>query len=232
MPIFYTFDSVTVTDTALTNLGSGGVAYTGNILVGATISTTDFKVGTASVQFVGTLKQYVEMPPLNIGSNGVSFACWFRSNSNGVWARVFEFGNGINADNIAMYITADGNLGVWPVSGSQFNALSIPVNDNVWRHVVWTIEASGHWQLYINGVSVYSDTTSSYPNIVLRTNNNLGKSNFPSDPYFNGAIDDFRVFNGVLGAWEVLNVYSLVTDPQFCPPGKLPTANIYKRSNS
>ena len=231
MTVLYSFDTANVVGTVVDNLGNK-ISYNGALSNGATISSSDFILGTSSVQLVAANSQFVQLQPYTFGSQGMSFACWFRSNNNVNWARVFEFGNGINSDNIAMFITGDGNLGVWPDGGTQFTALPIPVNDNVWRHVVWTIEASGHWQLYINGVSVYSDTSSSYPNIVRRTINNIGKSNFPADPYFNGAIDDFRVFNGVLGAWEVLNIYSLVTDPQFCPPGKLPTANIYKRSNS
>jgi hypothetical protein len=36
------------------------------------------------------------------------------------------------------------------------------------------------------------------------TNQNwLGRSQYPADPYFNGLIDDFRIYNGVLSPAQI-----------------------------
>ena len=34
-------------------------------------------------------------------------------------------------------------------------------------------------------------------------NNWLGRSQYPSDPYFNGKVDDFRIYNGAMTAAQV-----------------------------
>jgi hypothetical protein len=35
------------------------------------------------------------------------------------------------------------------------------------------------------------------------TQNWIGRSQYPADPYFNGKIDDFRIYHGALSAAEI-----------------------------
>ena len=81
------------------------------------------------------------------------------------------------------------------------------VNDNVWRHVVWTISPAGIWAVYINGVVVWSASGQPYPNAISRSLNYIGKSNW-NDPYFTGAIDAFKIYNYVLVAADCAALYS------------------------
>ena len=82
--------------------------------------------------------------------------------------------------------------------GSQAKNLNtgVNVNNNVWVHAVWTISPSGDWTVYLDGSIVAAQSGLTYPTAISRLSNNLGKSNWGSDPYFNGAMRDFRIYGG------------------------------------
>ena len=217
----YTLDSNSVSGTTVLNMGSAGSSYTATLVNGASISTSDYVVGTASVQLSGASSQYVQLPAFTSGSSGLSFACWFRSNGNSDYARIFDFGNGQQTVNIIMFITSN-TLYVGYVVG--VNNWILPVrlaNDNVWRHVTWTLDTTGVWVVYINGVVAISQGGLPYPTAVSRANNYLGRSNWNSDPYFTGAIDEFRYYSRVITQSDVNNVFFCLSSPYPCPAGKL-----------
>ena len=204
----YSFENSTVAGTVLVNIGTGGASYNGQLVSGATISTSDYRGGLASVQLSAPSSQYVQVPAFATGSSGLTFACWFRSNANGNWARIFDFGNG-RSDNIFVYMHSNGlGVGAWNgVAFNQYDGTVYPnINDNQWRHFAWTLTPSGTWTVYINGNSVWSRTGQVYPRSVTRSNNYLGKSNWP-DPFFSGAIDDWKMYTSALGADEVMTLY-------------------------
>lgn len=158
-------------------------------------------------------QQYITVPPFATPTNGLSFSFWFQSNGNSTWARVFDFGNGAASDNIIAFIN-NGNLGLSVYIGgssTQNNNVMPNVNDNVWRHIVWTLDPSGIWNLYLNGnlYNIYPNVN--YPSSISRNNQYIGRSNWCSstcDPYYNGNIADFRVFSGVLSASSITNIYN------------------------
>jgi hypothetical protein len=104
-------------------------------------------------------EQYITVPTFITPNNGMSFSFWFKSNNNGTWARIFDFGNGEGSDNIVAYINNNEfGLSVYagntPGPNSQFDAIP-NVNGNVWIHIVWTLDPSGVWNLYLNGNLYY-----------------------------------------------------------------------------
>ena len=197
--MYLSFEASSVVGTRVQNVGIGGSAYNGQLVNGASISTTDYKGGAASLQLSASASQYVILPVFSTGSTGLSFAFWFRSNGNGVWARLFDLGNGAGIDNILVFINA-GNLGVSVYLGTtvnQYTNVYPNVNDNIWRRFVWTLSVSGVWTVYINGVVVWSMSGQTYPSAISRSLNYIGKSNW-NDPYFTGAVDEFKMYNSVL----------------------------------
>ena len=176
------------------------------------LNTTRSSVGSSSLQLTASNNQYVNLSPLSaIGTNGISFSVWFSSNGSGNNARIMEFSNGVNSDNIAMYIS-NNNLGLYAYkSGSAYGNSNVcsSVNQNQWTHAVWTMDASGGvWKCYVNGALVYTSTLV-YPDAsVVRSQNFIGKSaSSASDPYFNGSIDEFKVYRKVLTQVEVTSLY-------------------------
>jgi hypothetical protein len=103
----------------------------------------------------------------------------------------------------------DINFTYWNTTGS--NELSLTSNSNVlsvgsWTHIAVTYDGNSNGYLYINGVQTASDTTVSaaFPD---RTDAlTIGRGYAPASgiTYFNGTVDDVRVYNRALSAAEVL----------------------------
>jgi hypothetical protein len=185
-------------------------------------SNRDVWGGINELVFYGTseLPQYVQLPSFWTGNNGLTFACWFKSNNNQTHARLFDFGCGGASGFRSLNNNADGNKNIIAsiVSGNlrcqtcdgnssnyAFNT-AFQLNDNVWRHMAWTMATDGTWKVYINGQMTNMELKK-YPDNVLRYFNYIGKSNLQADPYFSGGIDDFRMYKSVLSDSEIQALY-------------------------
>jgi len=175
---------------------------------GGSLSLTNGNTYALSTQYT-----QVSSGSFTVTSAGLSFACWFKSNGSGNNSSIFDFANGAGLYNVLMFFLNNNlMISVWGNLSGQ-NDMSIYTNANLnnnttWFHVVWTLNPTGVYKIYINGVlntTVTSNAT--YPAIGTRTNNYIGKNNW-SNPYFNGRIDDFRIYNRVLSDSDAANIYS------------------------
>ena len=196
--------------------------YYYTLYAGATVSPSSYKPYTPSITLASASSQYLLTSSFTPTTAGLTFAFWYKSNASGSWARIFDFGNGAPSDNILCSPNANDGVGVNRLGFSCYSGTTnsifylndINYNDNTWRHVVWTLAyvAAGSltsvWNIYVNGVYKTS-TTNYYPNTaVSRTLTYIGKSNWTVDGYYNGNIDDFRIYNSVLTASQVNTIYS------------------------
>jgi hypothetical protein len=203
----YDFTSASFLNGALNDIGNNN--YNAKVVNNPSLNQAGPLPSLKSVVLNVSQSQYISLPAFTTPSNGMSISFWFRSNNNATWARVFDFGNGSNNNNIIAYINS-GNFGLSVYKGStstQYNNVIPSVNDNVWRHILWAFDPTGVWNLYLNGnlYNIYSNVN--YPNVISRAYQYIGRSNW-ADPYYNGAIADFRIFNGVLSASQVTNIYN------------------------
>jgi fibronectin type 3 domain-containing protein len=142
------------------------------------------------------------------GLSNFSISVWVKPDTVTNWSRVFDFGTGTtvnmfltpkNAANgkVRFAITTGGGAGEQRIDGA--NALTA----GAWSHVVVTWSGNTGI-LYVNGVEVGRNTTMTLnPSSLGVTNlNYLGRSQYP-DPYFDGRIDDFRLYTRALGAAEI-----------------------------
>lgn len=89
------------------------------------------------------------------------------------------------------------------------NAYATSINDNSWRHYVWTISPSGVYTYYVNNTAVYTTGSGlTYPSPVTRVTNYIGNSLSNPRSYFNGGIDDFRMYNRVLTTTQIAAIYN------------------------
>ena len=182
------------------------------LMNGATIATDGSPgPGQGYLSLTATSSQYATLPAFTTGTNGLSFACWFRSNATGNYARIFDFTNGkfinmilFGLNTNGFFIDVDNSLTDEYAKG---DVGGISMNDNIWRHVVLIFHPTNGWTLYLNGVSYYTDALGPYPDAVSRTTNYIGKS-IDTSPYYNGGIDDFRYYNRAITAEEVFLIYS------------------------
>jgi hypothetical protein len=191
------------------------VAAAGSGSAGAIVAG---KVGNAlELQFAN--KGYVSMPQgLLAKACEFTIATWVylnKTEEDSAWARIWDFGIDktrymfltpiTNTDNLARFgISVSGN------THEETLKAKAPVPTSKWTHVAVAVGPSGG-ALYFDGEVVASnDTMTLRPaDLGVTVNNSIGLSDFP-DPYLDGVIDDFRVYDRALSGAEIR---SLATVP-------------------
>ncbi|MDH7599703.1 MAG: LamG domain-containing protein, partial [Sedimentisphaerales bacterium] len=157
---------------------------------------------------------YVELPIGNLISSSASMtiSTWVNwSGATGNWQRIFDFGTGTAN---YMFLTPTASAGMTgplrfairqttSTGESQANApRTLPTG---WHHVAVVIDGDGMMMyLYLDGDLVGSGATLVLPrDLGVTTQNWLGRSQFTADSYFNGQLDEFRIYNRALSAAEV-----------------------------
>ncbi|HOL32815.1 MAG TPA: LamG domain-containing protein, partial [Anaerohalosphaeraceae bacterium] len=102
-----------------------------------------------------------------------------------------------------------GNLAFECWAGSSSSGLvtaagAIALNE--WQMFAVTADSFGHVKLFKNGQLI--QTGSSAPSSVTRTRNFIGRSNWSADAYYQGALDDIRIYNYNLSDDAVMQLYT------------------------
>jgi hypothetical protein len=214
-----------VSDTTLPDKSGNGNDGT---LVGP-VSVAPGKVGNA-LSFTatnnldsGTSGGYVVMPAALLATSAtMTIAAWFKINSTVPFQRIFDIGTSDITS--SMYLTP--RDGTTPNSNLRFSIRTtladgglfkedLPatpvktVPTGTWEHVAVVLDASGA-RLYLNGVQVGVSTamTMRPTSLGSTTNDWIGRSEFAVNPYLDGAIDEFRIYNRALSAAEILTLYN------------------------
>ncbi|MBD2458120.1 hypothetical protein H6G80_29150 [Nostoc sp. FACHB-87] len=141
---------------------------------------------------------YVSLPAVNIDySQGFSVEAWVRYNSFKYWSRIIDFGNGVSSNNIVFANPETTNqlaLDVKTSAGERRITSAAVLETGKWTHLAATIDQSGFAKLYKNGELIQSGQLQ-LPANINRTQNYIGRSNWPQDGYFDGQISEVRVWN-------------------------------------
>ena len=149
-------------------------------------------------------------------TNGISVAAWVYPTQVKNWARIIDFGNGQGdqgGDNILLTRVGTTNNLAWHVwkNGVQQQVVATnAIELNKWQHFAITQDAAGNAKLYKNGKEIASGIVHA-PSNVPRTNNYIGRSNWP-DEYFKGRMGEVAIFNRSLLPFE-LNTFLSVGIP-------------------
>jgi Concanavalin A-like lectin/glucanases superfamily len=108
-----------------------------------------------------------------------------------------DFGNGQANSNIILARNATSstinvtymNGGTSIISFDNTSAISL----NQWQYFVVTVDASKVVSVYKDGTLLGSTTASAAIPSVMRTNNYIGRSNWSSDSYYAGRLDEARL---------------------------------------
>ena len=177
---------------------------------GATLTTDRF--GTANEAYLlDGVNDYIQMPNDIWVSGNFSFTGWLYLNGQDSWARFFEWGNGIDKDNV-FYCPYQGGPMVFTIHQCSsaartyaYNATT--VSTGAWTHIAITL-SNDTVRVYKNNTFIYSYKMIYIPCAVVRTQCYFGKSNFPN-PYLEGKIDDIRIYNRTISALEIDSIYKL-----------------------
>jgi fibronectin type 3 domain-containing protein len=193
------------------NETSGSVAAdsSGNGSEGTLVGGGSWTAGkTGNAVALSGAAQYVALPA-NLMADVADFtvAAWVNVSTTANWMRIFDFGD---AQGHYMYLTPRSGAGVarfaiatnYGYNEQAITAPALPIGQ--WTHVAVTM-SDNVLKLYVNGVAVGSITTASLAPFQLGTSdqNWIGRSQYPADPYFNGRIDDFRIYKGALAPGEL-----------------------------
>lgn len=202
----YSFDDTVSTTNAFDSVGGAH----GTLFGTATVSG-------GQLQLPGTAGSYVQLPNgLLTNDASITMEVWVTDNAQATWSRVYDFGNG---PPVNMFLTEHpGGVGLRfvlkqsnAVGEQQLNAP--PVAAGVENHIVVTYNVLNHTGLmYVNGVPVAQNTAMTTTPASLGTTllNYLGKSQY-GDPYFNGSINELRIWSGAISPAQI------ITDYQFGP---------------
>ena len=167
------------------------------------------KVGQA-ISLNGT-DSYMMLPatqPLS-AYNEITLATWVNWNGSSQWQRIFDFGNNSNQYMFLSPRTGTNKLRFEIKNGGSAQGVEtaqLPANQ--WVHVAVTL-GNGTAKLYVNGtLKATSSSVTIKPSDFQPGSNYLGKSQFATDPLFNGMIDEFHIYNRVLNDAEIGAVYN------------------------
>jgi len=177
--------------------------------VGSVIQSTHIIEGQA-VEFDST--DYLEFPttinPYTIwNGKGITFSFWVRYTTNGLWARLFDFQTASNSTSgiLIAFKESSQNLRIHVTSSYYFD--TVIVNSGTWNHIVWCIDVTGKWDVYLNNVRINNTETRVIPNITYNLRY-INKSAYSVDGTWDGQIDDFRIYDRVLSATDVSLLYN------------------------
>lgn len=199
------------TDSAGTNPGNllGGAGYVAG------------KIGQA-VDLDGT-NDYVDLPDPVGRLRELTVTSWVNWDGGGDWQRVFDFGTGVDQYLCLTPKAGGGGLRVVLKDAVNFRNQEFQVNAPVlttgqWVHLSVVVR-DNYMTLYVNGQAVGSTfginrSPADFPAV----NNYIGRSQF-ADPYFNGRIDDFRVYGKALNGSDIWSIWgqSVNQAPVFNP---------------
>jgi hypothetical protein len=157
---------------------------------------------------------YIELPAgkFNEFDNGFSASFWAYPTAAGSYARFVDIGNGSANNNILVtrYGTTN-DLAVQVFNGTSAGSTVRATNAialNTWQFFTVTVNprTSSNVRIYKNGQLIQTGTTA-IPQSVLRNLNYIGRSNWSTDAYYKGDLDDVRIFDYALSQSEITALY-------------------------
>ena len=197
---------------------SSGNGYDGTLEGGATWATGKYD---GAVLLDGT-DSYVNLDigPLIGHLTDCTIAIWVNwGGTSGGWSRIWDFGNSSTSGYMFLCPnqgTATGNMRwtITEVSNGAGEEQIVNSSEGVlpsgdWHHVTITIDtATTTATMYLDGEVVGENTNVTLtPSVMGNTTQNwLGRSQWPPDPYWDGLQDELRIYNSVLTVEEIIDV--------------------------
>jgi hypothetical protein len=220
--------------------GSLADAVGGNTLTksgaGAVVPTTGMFGGAVDLDGTDDYLSAASSAGLNVGTGSFTVALWVRP-SNTASVRAVNKWDGANQQGWLMDIhTTSGGAAaagflrfrldsdLAPNAAAQNIEYSVDagLGSGTWKHIAATIDTTANQlKLYVNGSQV--GVTQTVPDTVLTLDNSsaLGVGTIPSSlgKYFNGDIDDLRLYKAALTAAEVRTLVATAPPVLVSPPG-------------
>jgi hypothetical protein len=153
---------------------------------------------------------YLQVPNGVYFSGDFTFTAWIYLKSYQSWARIFDFGNGPESDNIYLsMIEKTSKMQARIYKGLSYGLIDSPsvINLNNWYFISYVFKSSTGY-IYVNGNQVGIKQLLVLNNII-RTKNYIGKSNWATDLNADAIYDDFKIYQGAISPNEIMNEYKI-----------------------
>lgn len=195
--------------------GSGNTAAdiqgsrTGTLTNGASWASGRFG---AAVLLDGT-NDYVALPTFSVSGSALTIAAWVRTNSFGTGEQRFISKTGGSTTYWSLGTNGTSLLFRLRAGGSNRTLTSPAIlQANSWYHAVATYDGST-MRLYLNGAQVAATGKSGSLSTGGTSAVAIGRNPGSASQYFNGAIDDVRMYSRALTAAEVSALYNEPPSP-------------------
>jgi len=198
----------------LSALGENGT-YVVDVSNGKNNGTITGAIWTSSGKYGGGYYfggngDYIQIPDnesLRFDSNITDFtiSVWVKRLNSGVDDMIIDKRDGDNDGWRLLFAAGDDKIYA-SVDYTDVTS-STAITDTNWHHVVFVVDRDGNGQIYIDGiadgnaVAINSDAMATTSNVVI------GKYSYSASGYFNGTIDDVRIYNRSLLPGEIRQHY-------------------------
>ncbi|MBI2046893.1 LamG domain-containing protein, partial [Candidatus Pacearchaeota archaeon] len=151
---------------------------------------------------------YVVIPKetnLITGTNSFTIEAWINPKNPGggvqnliAWT---EAGSAVQFD----HISGAGSVAIWACSKSLL-ANNYNFTANVWSHIVYTRNGNS-WRTYVNGAQIGTDVTDTCSLGTPNRDYYIGAEATAPSQFYNGSIDEFRIWNRSLTSSEINQSY-------------------------
>ena len=138
-------------------------------------------------------------------TSGLTISAYVNFGNVGTWERIMDFGNGSTANNFLFARfgnSSDLTFEIYSGAASLGHCRATNgILENTWA--TYSVTVDGSWcTLYRNGSFILSTAYTGLPQNVSRSNNYIGRSNWP-DAYFDTGIAAFAMYNRALSSSEI-----------------------------
>jgi hypothetical protein len=182
--------------------------------------------GGGFVDLSGT-NQYVLLPAgLFASVTNFTIAVWVKWDGGRAFQRIFDFGNDTTE---YMFLTPSSSSGTMRFSittsgaGGEQSLRTAAPPIGQWQHIAITRNGNTT-RLYTNAVLATNGTITIAPASFNPVVNYVGKSQYATDPLFNGGLDALFIYNHALGDAEIMRLAANQPPPFF--PGRISISHL------
>ncbi len=160
-------------------------------------------VPQAALQFDG-IDDFVKLPTLAPDfENGLTIEAWVKWDALNFYSRIIELASEGPSNCIVLTNKEESSTLRFSVFDGAWKGVDVEnyIDLHKWTHVAISLSSSGEARMYKNGVLVHSEMFT-VPVSATRSLNRIGKSNGVEE-FFEGAIDDVRIWNTVRSVDEI-----------------------------
>ncbi|MFN0256915.1 glycosyl hydrolase [Pedobacter ureilyticus] len=166
------------------------------------------EAGSSAVTLVKSASSYVQLPQGIVSTlSDFTVATWVKLPANqGTNTRIFDFGSGTGTFMVLIprQSTTAMRYKITCPAGTYQQDIPYVLPLDQWVHVAVSQQGT-QLKVYVNGQEIFTDNTATVKpsDMGFTTQNYLGRSQWPSDPYSDHTYDDFRIYNNALSLNEI-----------------------------